>query len=58
MSVPSYTDVTNPPYNSLSRSSHTTHVIVGDISTPLYGTALQTDHSSPVPYMIDQLHTS
>ena len=33
--APNTTDTTNPPYNSLSRSSRSSHVIVVGISVPL-----------------------
>jgi hypothetical protein len=41
MSVPNATDTTNPPYNSLSRSSRSSHTIIVDISR-----SLCTDHLS------------
>ena len=54
MSEPGPGDTPNPPYNSLSRTSRSSHVIVGDISIPLYGTPLQTGHISPVSYLFVQ----
>jgi hypothetical protein len=48
------TDTTNPPYNSLSRSSRSSHVIVGGISVPLLGAPLLTGQKSPVHYLLAQ----
>ncbi len=40
MLTPNSSDTSNPPSNSLSRSFHSSHVIVSDISIPLYVTTL------------------
>jgi hypothetical protein len=54
MSAPNATDTTNPPNNSLSRSSRSSHVIIGGISVPLQGAPLLPGQKSPVNYMLAQ----
>jgi hypothetical protein len=52
MSAPNPTDATNPPYNSLSRSSRPSHAIIGGISVSLHGTPFLSGQKSPVHYLL------
>jgi hypothetical protein len=54
MSASNATDTTNPPFNSLARSTRSSRTIIDGVSVPLQGAPLLPGQTSPVNYMLAQ----
>jgi hypothetical protein len=54
MSASNATDTTNPPFNSLVRSTRSSRTIIDGVSVPLQGAPLLHGQTSPVNYMLAQ----